>query len=1086
VVTEVSNDGTGNKTQFFDYDARGDQVGSTLTNGVNETKRYDADGRLIADVYTYASGTTVQYTNADGTFNLNIANWMSEATLYYYDADGHVTARVNYGRPLSPDWNHIAQQLDSGTITTAEEMDPPTTLPAAGASQYGLLDRHSQVTYTGYDAEGNTTGYQYQSLNLNTGVWGSVISYSNTYLKRDGYLEETTTGSGTGFTTTTDTSLYDAFGRRIAIDTHSAGQTTDQVRVFAYDAEGEILQRRDGSATNDTTFTVTANGGYSIEHYAYVNGQQIGNVDEHGTINVLGGVTGFSNSDAGTTGYVAQDGDTMQSIAQQVYGDASLWYVVADANGFSSATDAPAAGQTLKLPEVTTNSNTSTTFKPYNPNQISGSTTPSLPQAPMPAPSAHHCNALAEIVVIAVAVVVSWATYGALAPEADSWAGAVLAGAAAGAAGSAASQLAGDALGVSNGFDWGQVAVGAVGGAIGGAVASKLAGANAFARGATEGAASYVGTYETEKLVGEPAHFSWAGLVATAVGSGVAAEIGPTAAERKAGITSDTLPEKIEANIVQDVVTREVSVGLGDNHVQSWKQIGEDIFGNALGNAAVGAINEAQWKAAEPSVNKQAGAIVDSIIGDDTSSASADELPPGYGEAWENGMLFGNAGLGGIAGSTDGSAAAGDYSMNVTGDPSKAYPVPVNYTNDPAVIKALYANTVAYVNYENQQPLTYLPPVPQDANALVDYNHELQHGLYPEDYGNTLSTINVVPTSEMQQDVAAANERQAETEQALSSWQGSFGGDLAYNAVTLLTRGGNDLIAGVESVKDVLTDRMSAEQAVTGLGNGLWDVGSAIAHPVNTYNRAVGAISDWYAEPLDQKAQDIGRFGIDTLLSFGAEGIAAKGLGYIDTLADGFGGMVNGLDNEPMIGSLAAQRGSISLFGVVDESDAPFIASGARAIDPLAAFREANPISSRVLDFYQRAYNDAGVRLAAQVDAGEFADVSPRLLRAKMGQFVDRAARDQLLDALSPGGELEDLSDAVNVNRRLYYTSGRGYRIPDVYVPSEGVVLDGTIGFKNAATSQIRGFFRGGARNVLIVKPNEAPLLIPQSAWIGN
>jgi YD repeat-containing protein len=53
VVTEVSNDGTGNKTQFFDYDARGDQVGSTLTNGVNETKRYDADGRLIADVAAF-------------------------------------------------------------------------------------------------------------------------------------------------------------------------------------------------------------------------------------------------------------------------------------------------------------------------------------------------------------------------------------------------------------------------------------------------------------------------------------------------------------------------------------------------------------------------------------------------------------------------------------------------------------------------------------------------------------------------------------------------------------------------------------------------------------------------------------------------------------------------------------------------------------------------------------------------------------------------------------------------------------------------------------------------------------------------
>lgn len=52
----------------------------------------------------------------------------------------------------------------------------------------------------------------------------------------------------------------------------------------------------------------------------------------------------------------------------------------------------------------------------------------------MPAPSAHHCNTLAEIVVIAVAVVVSVATYETLAPEMEAW----VAGAIAGAAGSAA------------------------------------------------------------------------------------------------------------------------------------------------------------------------------------------------------------------------------------------------------------------------------------------------------------------------------------------------------------------------------------------------------------------------------------------------------------------------------------------------------------------------------------------------------------------------------------------------------------------------------------------------------------------------
>lgn len=569
---------------------------------MQESRQYDADGRLAADVYAYAATATASYTTADGTFSLPIGGWLVSATTYYYNADGEVTATYDYGRDTSSPnyWNSIY----NGTVNADQEAIPAAppplttapdgTLGAAEGAGYGVLTLQSDVVHwgpngeAGYDAEGHALNYQYTRPNVET------VAYQVQYLKQDGYLEASTTGTSPQLVKTTDTSYYDAFGRRVAIDTHSANAAIpDQVRAFACDAEGQILERRDGSVGNNGagTFSVTANGGYATQHYAYVGGQQIGSVDEAGTIDVLSGVTGFSNTDQGSSDYVAQAGDTMQSIAQAVYGDASLWYVVADANGFESATDAPAAGQSLKLPEVTTNSNTAETFKPYNPHEISGSTTPALPTAPQPPPSAQGCNALAEIIVIAVAVIVSVASYGALAGESATFAESVLAGAAAGAAGSAAGQLAGDALGTQNGFDWGQVAVGAVGGAIGGAVASKLVGANAFARGATEGAASYVGTYETDKLVGEPAHFSWAGLVANAVGSGAAAEIGPTAAERKAGITSGTLAEKIEANAVQDVVTRETSVALGDNHVQSWQQIGEDVFGNALGNAAIAGIN---------------------------------------------------------------------------------------------------------------------------------------------------------------------------------------------------------------------------------------------------------------------------------------------------------------------------------------------------------------------------------------------------------------------------------------------------------------------------------------------------------------
>lgn len=193
----------------------------------------------------------------------------------------------------------------------------------------------------------------------------------------------------------------------------------------------------------------------------------------------------------------------------------------------------------------------------------------------------------------------------------------------------------------------------------------------------------------------------------------------------------------------------------------------------------------------------------------------------------------------------------------------------------------------------------------------------------------------------MQQDVAAANARQAETEQALSSWQGSFGGDLAYNAVTLLTRGGNDLIAGVESVKDVLTDGAPAAQAVTGLGNMLWDVGSAVAHPVNAYNQAVNGMSNWLEEPLDQQAQDIGRFGIDALVFGGAEGIATKGLGYIDTLADGFGSAVDALSTEPMYGSRAAQAGMLDV-GTVD----PQAAIRSRVLGNIAESQAAREASN--------------------------------------------------------------------------------------------------------------------------------------------
>ncbi|HEY4341688.1 MAG TPA: hypothetical protein VGM97_17220 [Steroidobacteraceae bacterium] len=41
---------------------------------------------------------------------------------------------------------------------------------------------------------------------------------------------------------------------------------------------------------------------------------------------MLSQVTAFSSGP--TSGYVVQTGDTLKSIAQAVYGNASLWYVI--------------------------------------------------------------------------------------------------------------------------------------------------------------------------------------------------------------------------------------------------------------------------------------------------------------------------------------------------------------------------------------------------------------------------------------------------------------------------------------------------------------------------------------------------------------------------------------------------------------------------------------------------------------------------------------------------------------------------------------------------------------------------------------
>ncbi len=179
--------------------------------------------------------------------------------------------------------------------------------------------------------------------------------------------------------------------------------------------------------------------------------------------------------------YTVQTGDNLASIARAVWGDASLWHLLAEANGLTagagggsqainganSATNPTSpgdlrVGQVLTIPNKVTNLHHNiNTFTPYDPSKIIGETTPQV-SAPAPQADGGGCGGFGQIVVAVVAIVVTIITEGATAEFfteyfAASEGGATLAAAAttatAAAAGNLAGQATANAISIQHGFD---------------------------------------------------------------------------------------------------------------------------------------------------------------------------------------------------------------------------------------------------------------------------------------------------------------------------------------------------------------------------------------------------------------------------------------------------------------------------------------------------------------------------------------------------------------------------------------------------------------------------------------------------------
>ncbi|WP_115597041.1 LysM peptidoglycan-binding domain-containing protein, partial [Achromobacter sp. DH1f] len=518
------------------------------------------------------------------------------------------------------------------------------------------------TTYSGYDQAGNVTQYRMDVYD------GSP--YTNTYTyahdRFEGYREKTLSGTSTALDPGQTTYQYDVNGNLIGVvDTKDASKN----QTLVNDASGKILQR--------------VQNGQTIRSLV-VNGELLG------TTGPAAGADDFSpsfrpidggNPSASPGSYRIQAGDTLQSIAQQAYGDSRLWYLVAEANGLASDRDLR-VGATVTIPNrVSGNHNDYKSFKPYDPGKLIGDTQPTMPVPKPDSGGGGGCGGIGMIIVAVVAVVATVFTAGALAPVAAGAAtgfgatmaagAAVLTGAsavsglaavgiglAAGAVGSIVSQGVGMAIGVQSKFSWKGVATSALGAGVTAGVGAAFNGANflsgnqALVDAAARGAATGFTTGSTAvdmalratvsstmsqgiaMATGLQSKFNWTNVAAAGIGAGVGSAVGAQVFPNASDF-SERLARGFVAGAAGGVAASVLSGGKAN-----YLQIATDAFGNALGNSVVERLAAQTFGSGSDSVQLRGIRVDEKDLPAWAREAGSQDLPKVAGPRQSNDAMY--------------------------------------------------------------------------------------------------------------------------------------------------------------------------------------------------------------------------------------------------------------------------------------------------------------------------------------------------------------------------------------------------------------------------------------------------------------
>ncbi|HBZ45914.1 MAG TPA: hypothetical protein DEO93_01030 [Stenotrophomonas sp.] len=881
--------------------------GSGPRNYVSERRAYDDAGRLIERIEYYTAGKVIRYVDKEGIFmTIDVSGWLLGGERTTYDDDGRLLNRVQLTRPAG-----TTSRVASGggvAATFPTWLDDTWEGDARQRTDMSLLVDGDRVTYAGaglgYDAGGRVKGYQYATQ-------GYTHTYSYDYEARDSYLERQVTGSSTdsNYRTTSTTTAYDAAGNQLTMrERTEGGLVNDRVRMFASDGNGQLISRRDGTTTPyalDFNQGTAAEALFKNQHFIYANGQQVASLDEAGKVDALSRVTAFSSAEAGRSQVVVQQGDTLKSLAQRIYGNSNLWYVLAEANALSND-GGLVAGATLNVPDVTTNANDANTFKPYNPSDVAGPTTPSLPYIQPPPSGAGGCGPLGMFIMVVVIVIiaayvgpaVAGAAKGAMietaatgstifataatstAPAALTTTGAVVAGAAGGAAGAAAGvavgTAAGSAMGVAS-FSWRDVASAAIAGAVTGGFGAyaDVTGMSATLRAGGMGLATAAGTYAGQAASGQNPSFSWRSVAASAVTSWLTQRAAPYMS-REIGADSP-FTKSLAAGITGGVVSAAVRSASGETlHKNDYISIGADAFGNALGNRAARSLGA-----------KVAGTAA---VGNSTGSAGFGNEMPGYSYRvisdpnYQASWLYGNVqqeayASGFVTGRVNISAAKGEEDGSLG---KLAKPLLLTTEGTQAAGERAYKIYYDHVKHFGS-PYYENVPVPDrawgdsDAEAWGRDSHGPVERRLPQHDFEKIQLSSLVPPpslNDLQINKLATEEWRTDNIAHYDGYRGTFLGDLLANTGTLFSNGGVTIIEGMGAAVAIATDKASRVQAATGMAH-------MVSHPGETFNGIVSAASSFVAKPLDEQMRAIGTNAVAFVATAGMEMVAARTAGVV-------------------------------------------------------------------------------------------------------------------------------------------------------------------------------------------------------------